>query len=88
MVFESGTYFSHYSEPANTDANTRLMCGQSSIEEPVKLTVTDYGQMSANTNYYFRFPLITNPPTTHHPLTYRVRLLSYAVNTHYPTVIG
>ena len=28
MFFESGTYFSHYSDPAHSDASTRLLCGQ------------------------------------------------------------
>ena len=87
--FESGAYFSHYSEPAVSNANTRVLCGQySESYAPVKLTVTDYGQMSANSNYYFRFPLITNPSGTNTPLLYKVRLLSYANSQYYPVVMG
>ena len=89
MYFESGTYFSHYSSPAVSNANTRLLCGQySESYSPVKLTVTDYGQMTANSAYYFRFPLITNPSSTYSPLLYKIRLLKYADSEHYPTVIG
>ena len=89
MTFESGTYFSHYSSPAVNNANTRLLCGQySESYTPIKLTVTDYGQLSADSSYYFRFPLITNPSGTNTPLVYRLRLLSYANSEHYPVVVG
>jgi hypothetical protein len=89
MTFESGTYFSHYSSPAVSDSNTRLFCGQySESYAPVKLRVTDYGTMSNSNNYYFRFPLIQNPGSSNTPLIYRVRLLRYNNNEHYPTIIS
>ena len=89
MDFESGVYFSHYSSPSVANANTRLHCGQySESYTPIKLTVTDYGQMSANSNYYFRFPLIKNPSGTNNPLTYKVRLLHYGNSEYYPIVMN
>ena len=50
--------------------------------------MTDYGAPSSSTSYYFRFPLITLPSGTNVPLTYKVRLLEYANNVPYPTVIS
>lgn len=50
--------------------------------------MTDYGTISANSNYYFRFPLITNPSAADMPFTYKIRLLRYEPSTFYPTVIG
>ena len=89
MDFSSGTYFSHYSEPAVTNANTRVMCGQyGSSYSNVKVRVTDYGAFTANTPYYFRFPLLKNPSGASTPLTYRVRLLSYLNSKHHPIVYG
>lgn len=89
MTFQNGVYFTHYSSPAIGNANTRIFCGQyaSSYTMP-KLRVTDYGQFTAGTSYYFRFPMITNPGTYNIPFIYKVRLLSYANNNYYPTVIG
>lgn len=89
MTFQSGAYFSHYSSLSVTNANTRVICGQySSSYTTTKLRVTDYGQFTAGTSYYFRFPLITNPSTVNIPFVYRVRLLSYANSNFYPTTIG
>ncbi len=95
MAFASGAYFSHYSssDPIGINsistATTRILCGQyESSYAPVKLTMTDYGQMTENIQYDFRFPLITNPSTTNSPLTYRVRLLSYENGKHYPKIIN
>jgi len=64
------------------------MCGDTSMEENVKLTVTDYGAMNAGTSYYFRFPLVKNPPNVDHPLTYKLKLLRWNSNTFYPTIMG
>ena len=89
MVFESGAYFSHYSSPAVTNANTRLLCGQYSESfTPVKLRVTDYGAMNADSTYYFRFPLISNPSSTGSPLVYKIRMLSYENSKYHPRVMG
>lgn len=89
MLFQSGTYFTHYSSPAITNANTRIMCGQYGASyAQAKLRVTDYGQFTAGTSYYFRFPMITNPSTYNIPFVYTVRLLSYANTNYYPTTIG
>lgn len=89
MTFQNGYYFSHFSSPAVTNANTRLFCGQySSSYTTPRLRTTDYGQLSAGTSYIFRYPLITNPTSRYLPFIYKFRLLSYANNIHYPTVIG
>jgi hypothetical protein len=89
MYFASGTYYSHYSSPAVTNANTRLKCGQySESMAPIKLTTTDYGQMSAGSSYYFRYPLIRNPASTNSPLVYNFRLLRYESNQYYPTIVS
>lgn len=89
MTFQTGTYFTHFSSPAVTNANTRIMCGQysSSYAQP-KLRVTDYGQFTAGTTYYFRFPMITNPSTYNIPFIYTIKLLSYANSIYYPTILG
>ena len=50
--------------------------------------MTDYGQMAADSSYYFRFPLITNPSGSNTPFVYKIRLLSYANAQHYPIVMG
>ena len=50
--------------------------------------MTDYGQFTADSSYYFRFPLITNPSGTNTPFVYKLRLLSYANSQHYPVVMG
>ncbi len=87
--FASGTYYSHFSSPAVANANTRLKCGQHSQSyAPIKLTTTDYGQVLANTNYYFRYPLILNPGDDYVPFIYRFRLLQYQNNAHFPVVVG
>lgn len=89
MFFESGTYFSHFSNPARNDANTRLLCGQySESYSPIKLTVTDFGEMTLNTQYYFRFTLIKNPTSSGVPFIYKVRLLHYENSKHYPIIMG
>ena len=86
---ESGIYYSHYSDPAVTNANTRVLCGQyDESYSNVKLRVTDYGQFSAGTTYYFRFPLIKTPSGDNSPLTYHVRLLKYDNSEHHPVIIG
>ena len=86
---ESGIYYSHYSSPAVNDANTRVLCGQySESYSNVKLRVTDYGQFTAGTEYFFRFPLIKNPAAENAPLTYHVKLLSYPNSKHHPITIG
>lgn len=89
MTFQNGAYFTHYSSPAITNANTRILCGQYSASyTPIKLRVTDYGQFTAGTSYYFRFPMIMNPSTYNIPFIYKIRLLSYANTNFYPTTIG
>ena len=89
MTFETGVYFSHFSDPAVTNANTRILCGQySESYSPVKLRVTDYGSFAADTEYYFRFPLIMNPSGTTTPFMYKIRLLHYGSATFQPIVIG
>lgn len=89
MTFQNGVYFTHFSSPAITNANTRIFCGQySSSYTTPKLRITDYGQLTAGTSYYFRFPMITNPGTYNIPFIYKVRLLSYANSLHYPVQIG
>ena len=86
---ESGIYYSHYSEPAVSNANTRVFCGQySESYAPIYLRVTDYGQMTAGTSYYFRFPLIKNPSATNSPLNYKLRLLRYDNADHQATIVG
>lgn len=65
------------------------MCGQyGESYTPVKLRVTDYGQMTASNSYYFRFPMITNPSSDNTPFVYKLRLLHYETNKHYPIVMG
>ena len=89
MTFQNGVYFTHYSLPAVTNANTRIFCGQySSSYTTPRLRVTDFGQFSAGTSYYFRFPMISNPGTYNIPFIYNIRLLSYANSNFYPTVMG
>ena len=56
---------------------------------PIKLTTTDYGQVSANTGYYFRYPLIQNPTANSYiPYLYKFRLLEYKNGVHYPNLIA
>ena len=50
--------------------------------------MTDYGALSSSNSYYIRFPLITLPSGTNVPLTYKVKLLSYANGVPYPTIIS
>jgi hypothetical protein len=71
------------------NANTRLKCGQF-LESyaPIKLTTTDYGQISANTNYYFRYPLILNPNDNFIPFLYSFRLIQYPNDAYYPVIVG
>lgn len=91
MAFYSGVYYSHFSTPAVTNANTRVLCGQNTQSQnwaPIKLTVTDYGAVTAGTSYFFRFPLITLPSGTNVPLTYKVKLLQYINGNSYPTIIS
>lgn len=89
MKFQNGYYFTHYSSPANTVANTRLFCGQySQAYTTPRLRTTDYGQITATTPYIFRYPVITNPASRYSPFSYKMRLLSYGNNVHYPTVMG
>lgn len=91
MSFYSGVYYSHYSSPAVTNANTRILCGQNTQGQnwaPIKLTVTDYGAVNSGTLYYFRFPLIIFPSGNAVPLTYKVKLLQYSNNYAYPTIIN
>jgi hypothetical protein len=91
MSFYNGVYYSHFSSPAVGNANTRILCGQNTQGQnwaPIKLTTTDYGAVTAGTNYYFRFPLITFPSGTAVPLTYKVKLLSYSNNNAYPTIMN
>jgi hypothetical protein len=91
MAFYSGVYYSHFSTPAVANANTRILCGQNTLAQdwaPAKLTVTDYGDVTAGTNYFFRFPLITLPSVTSSPLTYKVKLLQYSNGNAYPTIIS
>ena len=44
--------------------------------------------MTAGSSYYFRFPLISLPSGTNVPLTYKVKLMEYANNLPYPTIIS
>jgi hypothetical protein len=91
MDFYSGVYFTHFSNPAHTNANTRILCGQSTLAQnwaPIKLTTTDYTALAAASSYYFRFPLITMPSGNNSPLTYKVKLLQYANGNHYPTIMS
>jgi len=84
-------YYSHFSNIAVLNANTRVLCGQNTQNQnwaPAKLTVTDYGAMSAGTSYYFRFPLIDFPTGTTVPLTYKVKLLQYANGNSYPVIMN
>ena len=89
--YYNGIYYSHYSNIAVPNANTRTMCGKNTQNQnwaPAKLTVTDYGALSTSTTYYFRFPLITLPSGTNVPLTYKAKLLYYANGVPYPTIIS
>lgn len=91
MNFYNGVYYSHFSSPAVTNANTRILCGQNTQKQnwaPIRLTITDYGAVNSGTNYYFRFPLITFPSGTAVPLTYKVKLLQYANNIPYPVIVA
>lgn len=91
MTFYNGIYYSHFSSPAVTNANTRILCGQNTQSQnwaPIKLTVTDYGAVTAGTSYFFRFPLITLPSSNDSPLTYKVKLLQYANGKAFPTIIS
>lgn len=89
MTFQSGAYFTHYSSPSATNANTRLLCGQyTSSYTTTKLRVTDYDPFLAASPYYFRFPMISNPGTVNTPFIYKVRLLSYANSNYYATTVG
>ena len=91
MPFYSGVYYSHWASIAVPNANTRIKCGantQAQNYAPAILSITDYGALSTASTYYFRFPLITLPSGTNVPLTYKVRLLSYANGQPYPTVIS
>lgn len=91
MPFYSGVYYSHYSAPAVTNANTRILCGQNTQAQnwaPIKLTITDYGAVTAGTSYFFRFPLVTLPSGSAVPLTYKVKLLQYSNGNAYPTIIN
>jgi len=91
MPFYNGIYFSHFSNPAVTNANTRILCGQNTQNQnwaPIKLTVTDYGAINTATTYYFRFPLITLPSGDNVPLTYTVKLLQYDNQVAFPRVIS
>lgn len=89
--YYNGIYYSHYASIAVSNANTRTMCGMDTQKQnwaPAKLTITDYGALSASTTYYFRFPLITLPSGTNVPLTYKTKLLHYANGVPYPTIIS
>jgi hypothetical protein len=91
MAFYSGVYYSHFSTPAVVNANTRILCGQNTLAQdwaPIKLTVTDYGAVTAGTGYFFRFPLITLPSGANVPLTYKVKLLQYSNGKAYPNIIS
>ena len=91
MPFYSGVEYSHWAGTAVASANTRILCGRNSQTQnwaPAILSMTDYGALSSSSTYYFRFPLITLPSGTNVPLTYRVRLLSYANGVAYPTVMS
>jgi len=87
--FASGAYYSHFSNPPQPNANTRLKCGQHAQSfAPIKLTTTDYGQILANNGFYFRYPLILNPNNNYIPYLYKFKLLQYQTDTHYPVVIA
>jgi hypothetical protein len=91
MPFYSGVYYSHYSNPAVPNSNTRILCGQNTQSQdwaPIRLTVTDYGAVTAGTIYYFRFPLITLPSGSNVPLTYKVKLLQYSNGNAYPNIMN
>lgn len=91
MAFYSGVYYSHFSTPAVTNANTRILCGQNTQAQnwaPIKFTVTDYGAVTAGTSYFFRFPLVTLPSPNGAPLTYKVKLLQYSNGNAYPFIIS
>ena len=56
---------------------------------PIKLTTTDYGQITAGTSYYFRYPLIRNPTADDFiPFLYKFKLLEYKTDLHYANVIS
>lgn len=91
MTFYNGVYFSSYSSPEILNANTRILCGQNTVTTnwaPIKLTVTDYGAVTAGTSYFFRFPLITLPTGAGIPLTYKVKLLQYGNGNAFPTIMS
>jgi len=91
MPFYSGVYYSHWASIAVASANTRIKCGantQAQNYAPAILSITDYGTLSTASTYYFRFPLIALPSGTAVPLTYKVKLLSYANGQPYPTIIS
>lgn len=89
MVFESGAYFTHYSEPERNDSSSRILCGQySQSYAPIKVRISDYKAMAKDVSFFFRFPLITNPSGTNYPFIYKVRQLSYENLKFYPKVIG
>jgi hypothetical protein len=91
MPFYSGVYYSHWASIAVPNANTRIKCGantQAQNYAPAILSITDYGALSTGSTYYFRFPLIALPSGTNVPLTYKVKLLSYANGQAYPTIIS
>jgi hypothetical protein len=91
MPFYSGVYYSHYAGTAVANANTRILCGMNSVTQewaPAKLTITDYGALTAASSYFFRFPLIMLPSGTNVPLTYKVRLLHYSNGVPYPTIVS
>ena len=91
MPFYSGVEYSHWAGPNKANANTRIKCGKNSQAQnwaPAILSVTDYGALPAGSSLYMRFPLITLPSGTNVPLTYKVRLMEYANNVPYPTIIS
>ena len=91
MPFHSGAYYSHWASIPVANANTRIKCGANTQAQnwaPAILSITDYGALSTASTYYFRFPLITLPSGTNVPLTYKVKLLSYANGSPFPTVLS
>ena len=91
MPFHSGVYYSHWASIAVANANTRIKCGANTQAQnwaPAILSITDYGALSTASTYYFRFPLIALPSGTNVPLTYKVKLLSYANGSPFPTVLS
>lgn len=88
LSYSNGQYYTHISNPAQTNANTRFMRGQQSYSyTPSRLSVTDYGAFGLS-SYTFKFPLIQFPQGDLIPLTYKLSLVTYPNNVSYPVVVG